>query len=43
LKEAQDFIQTLDLNFALALDLYPTQASRVLFGIMYLGREPNET
>jgi len=43
LKEAQDFIQILKLNFALALAAYPTHASCVLFGVIYLGSELKET
>lgn len=42
IKEARDFLTALELTFALMPDAYETDASRVLYGVMYLGGEPSE-
>jgi hypothetical protein len=42
LKEARDFIRSLELVFALALDAYSRDQEKVLYGIMFLIGEPRE-
>jgi hypothetical protein len=43
LKEARDFIRSLELVFALAPDAYQHDRERVLYGVMFLAGEPRET
>lgn len=42
LKEARDFVRTLELVFALAGDAYATDRERTLYGVMFLAGEPRE-
>jgi hypothetical protein len=43
LKEARDFIRSLELVFALAPDTYSGDQEKVLYGVMFLVGEPRET
>lgn len=43
LKEARDFVRSLELVFALAPDVYQYDRERVLYGVMFLAGEPSET
>jgi hypothetical protein len=43
LKEARDFIRSLELVFALAPDAYQSDRERVLYGVMFIAGEPRET
>jgi hypothetical protein len=43
LKEARDFIRSLELVFALAPDAYSAEQERILYGVMFLAGEPRET
>jgi hypothetical protein len=43
LKEAQDFIRSLELVFALAPDAYGGEEEKILYGVMFLAGEPRET
>jgi hypothetical protein len=43
LKEARDFIRSLELVFALAPDAYSIERERILYGVMFLAGEPRET
>jgi hypothetical protein len=43
LKEARDFIRSLELVFALAPDAYSGDQEKVLYGVMFLAGEPRET
>jgi hypothetical protein len=43
LKEARDFIRSLELVFALAPDAYSKDQKKVLYGVMFLVGEPRET
>lgn len=43
LKEARDFIRSLELVFALAPEAYQTEQEKVLYGVMFLAGEPRET
>ncbi|KAI7182304.1 hypothetical protein KC363_g8831 [Hortaea werneckii] len=42
LKEARDFVRTLELVFALAGDAYATDRERTLYGVMFLAGEPRK-
>jgi hypothetical protein len=43
LKEARDFIRSLELVFALAPDAYSAEQEKILYGVMFLAGEPRET
>ena len=43
LKEARNFIRSLELVFALALDAYRDTHARVLYSVMFLAGEPRKT
>ena len=43
LKEAREFIHTLELVFALAPSAYSSDRNRVLYGVMFLASAPRET
>lgn len=43
LKEARDFIRSLELVFALAPEAYQSENEKVLYGVMFLAGEPRET
>lgn len=43
LKEARSFLKDLEVIFALAPDAYPTDQQKVLYGVMFLAGEPDET
>jgi hypothetical protein len=43
LKEARDFIRSLELVFALAPDAYGMEREKILYGVMFLAGEPRET
>jgi hypothetical protein len=43
LKEARDFIRSLELVFALAPDAYGGEKEKILYGVMFLAGEPRET
>lgn len=43
LKEARDFIRSLELVFALAPEAYPIETEKVLYGVIFLAGEPRET
>jgi hypothetical protein len=43
LKEAREFIHTLELVFALAPSAYSSDRNRVLYGVMFLASTPRET
>lgn len=43
LKEARDFIRTLELVFALSGQAYSMEREKVLYGVMFLAGEPRET
>jgi hypothetical protein len=43
LKEARDFIQSLELVFALAPDAYSVEQEKILYSVMFLAGEPRET
>jgi hypothetical protein len=43
LKEARDFIRSLELVFALAPDVYSGDQEKVLYSVMFLAGEPRET
>jgi len=42
LKEAREFIRSLELVFALAPDAYPEDSEKVLYGVMFLAGEARE-
>ena len=42
LKEARDFVRSLELVFALAPDAYRSDREKVLYGVMFLAGEPRE-
>jgi hypothetical protein len=43
LKEARDFIRSLELVFALAPDAYSAEQEKILYGVMFLTGEPRKT
>jgi hypothetical protein len=43
LKEARDFIRSLELVFALAPEAYSSEREKILYGVMFLAGEPRET
>jgi hypothetical protein len=43
LKEARDFIRSLELVFALTPDAYGIEREKILYGVMFLAGEPQET
>lgn len=43
LKEARDFIRSLELVFALAPKAYSSEREKILYGVMFLAGEPRET
>jgi hypothetical protein len=43
LKEARDFIRSLELVFALAPDAYSGEKEKILYNVMFLAGEPRET
>lgn len=43
LKEAREFIRSLELVFALSMDTYRYDREKVLYGVMFLAGEPRET
>ena len=43
LREAREFIRSLELVFALSMDTYQHDREKVLYGVMFLAGEPRET
>ncbi|KAM0708837.1 hypothetical protein Q7P35_005490 [Cladosporium inversicolor] len=43
LKEAREFIRSLELVFALAPEAYSLEREKILYGVMFLAGEPRET
>jgi hypothetical protein len=43
LKEAREFIRTLELIFALSIDVYRSDHKKVLYSVIFLAGEPRET